>query len=79
MCIRDRPSPRLGIGKSRRPPTLTARRRRRLAKRSASCVWTCGRGSPTFAESEPRRGPFGPLGVVRPRSPRAGFWAPSSL
>eukprot|EP00969_Alexandrium_andersonii_P231896 10240587-Alexandrium_andersonii.AAC.1 len=37
------------------------------------------RGSATFADSEPRRGPFGPLSVLGPWPPRAGFWAPSSL
>eukprot|EP00969_Alexandrium_andersonii_P031139 1358945-Alexandrium_andersonii.AAC.1 len=34
-------------------------------------------GSPTFAGSEPQRGPFGPTGVLGPRPPRAGCWAPS--
>eukprot|EP00969_Alexandrium_andersonii_P059906 2638719-Alexandrium_andersonii.AAC.1 len=35
--------------------------------------------SPTFADSEPRIRPFGPLGVLGLRPPRAGFLAPSSL
>eukprot|EP00969_Alexandrium_andersonii_P317898 14042658-Alexandrium_andersonii.AAC.1 len=45
----------------------------------ASCARHRGGGSPTFADSEPRRGPFGPLGVLGPRPRRAGFWGPSSL
>eukprot|EP00969_Alexandrium_andersonii_P303787 13428838-Alexandrium_andersonii.AAC.1 len=36
-------------------------------------------GSPTFADSEPRRGAFGPLGALGPRPPRAGFWTPTLL
>eukprot|EP00969_Alexandrium_andersonii_P196845 8696285-Alexandrium_andersonii.AAC.1 len=36
-------------------------------------------GSPTFADSEPQRGLFGPSGVLGPRPPRAGGWAPSTL
>eukprot|EP00969_Alexandrium_andersonii_P196332 8673697-Alexandrium_andersonii.AAC.1 len=32
-------------------------------------------GSPTFADSEPRRWPFGPLGMLGPRPFRAGFGA----
>eukprot|EP00969_Alexandrium_andersonii_P294804 13031067-Alexandrium_andersonii.AAC.1 len=57
---------------------LSAARNRRTSEtvppssRGASCVWTCW--SPTFADSEPRRGPFGPLGVLDPRPPRAGLW-----
>eukprot|EP00969_Alexandrium_andersonii_P230329 10171713-Alexandrium_andersonii.AAC.1 len=32
---------------------------------------------PTFADSEPREGPFGPLGVLGPPPPtRTGFRAP---
>eukprot|EP00969_Alexandrium_andersonii_P259677 11481493-Alexandrium_andersonii.AAC.1 len=31
------------------------------------------RGSPNFADSRPQKGPFGPLGVLGPRPPRAGF------
>eukprot|EP00969_Alexandrium_andersonii_P107133 4725279-Alexandrium_andersonii.AAC.1 len=31
--------------------------------------------SPTFADSEPLRGPFGQLGVLGPRPPRAGSGA----
>eukprot|EP00969_Alexandrium_andersonii_P281401 12440477-Alexandrium_andersonii.AAC.1 len=38
----------LGIDESRRPATLTARRRRCCAKRGASCVWTCGMGASYF-------------------------------
>eukprot|EP00969_Alexandrium_andersonii_P230015 10158717-Alexandrium_andersonii.AAC.1 len=34
---------------------------------------------PTLAHTEPRKGPFGPLGVSGPRPRRAGFWARSSL
>eukprot|EP00969_Alexandrium_andersonii_P305404 13499783-Alexandrium_andersonii.AAC.1 len=34
---------------------------------------------PAFADSEPRRGSLGTLGVLGPQPPRAGFWAPSSL
>eukprot|EP00969_Alexandrium_andersonii_P349301 15430731-Alexandrium_andersonii.AAC.1 len=36
-------------------------------------------GSPSFADSEPQRGPFGPLGALGSPPPRVGFWAPSSL
>eukprot|EP00969_Alexandrium_andersonii_P254209 11234980-Alexandrium_andersonii.AAC.1 len=32
--------------------------------------------SPTFADLEPRRGPFGPSGVLGPRPPRAEFFGP---
>eukprot|EP00969_Alexandrium_andersonii_P331448 14649295-Alexandrium_andersonii.AAC.1 len=38
-----------------------------------------GMRSLTFAASKLRRGPFGPLGVLGPRPPRAGCSAPSSL
>eukprot|EP00969_Alexandrium_andersonii_P303785 13428774-Alexandrium_andersonii.AAC.1 len=33
-------SPPLGFGESRRTPTLPTRRKKRCAKRGASCVWT---------------------------------------
>eukprot|EP00969_Alexandrium_andersonii_P018375 803357-Alexandrium_andersonii.AAC.1 len=36
-------------------------------------------GPPTFVDSEPRRGLFGQSGVLGPRPPQAGFWAPTSL
>eukprot|EP00969_Alexandrium_andersonii_P126758 5601677-Alexandrium_andersonii.AAC.1 len=36
-------------------------------------------GSLSFTVSEPRGGPFVPLGGRGPRPPRAGLWAPSSL
>eukprot|EP00969_Alexandrium_andersonii_P102010 4502964-Alexandrium_andersonii.AAC.1 len=65
------------IGESLRPPCRTARRK--SAARNAAppalgyAVW----GSPPFADSEPRRGAFGPLGALGPPPPRAGFGAPS--
>eukprot|EP00969_Alexandrium_andersonii_P024035 1049807-Alexandrium_andersonii.AAC.1 len=38
-----------------------------------------GGGSTTFADSETRRRPVGPFGVLGPRPPRAGLRAQSSL
>eukprot|EP00969_Alexandrium_andersonii_P025223 1102496-Alexandrium_andersonii.AAC.1 len=52
-----------------------APRARPLALGSAAGVG----GSLAFVDSELRRGPFSPWGVLGPRPPRAGFWAPSSL
>eukprot|EP00969_Alexandrium_andersonii_P208860 9224101-Alexandrium_andersonii.AAC.1 len=48
------------------------------AARSAapSVLGPAGWGSRTFADSEPRRGPFGPVCALGPPPPRAGCWAP---
>eukprot|EP00969_Alexandrium_andersonii_P364361 15463988-Alexandrium_andersonii.AAC.1 len=44
----------------------------------ASCTWQGNRGgSATFADSELRRGLFGPFGRPGTAAPRAGCWAPS--
>eukprot|EP00969_Alexandrium_andersonii_P170446 7536178-Alexandrium_andersonii.AAC.1 len=52
-------------------PQCQAQEARRSARRLLHlAVWRVG-GVSDFANSEPRRGPFGLLGVLGPRPPRA--------
>eukprot|EP00969_Alexandrium_andersonii_P295558 13064740-Alexandrium_andersonii.AAC.1 len=61
------------------PQTANGQKPLPSVRQALPTTWTCGMGTPTFADPEPRRGPIGPFGTLGPPPPRTGFWAPSSL
>eukprot|EP00969_Alexandrium_andersonii_P228190 10077899-Alexandrium_andersonii.AAC.1 len=79
MCIRDSGPLRGSESAKARDPHSAGPSARGAALRAVPPPPGSAAGwSPTFADSEPPRGPFGPLGARGPQPPRARVWAPSS-
>eukprot|EP00969_Alexandrium_andersonii_P366919 15469563-Alexandrium_andersonii.AAC.1 len=71
------PGTQLRIDESRSPPAALPSAGGTALRAAPPAPGPAEWGSPTSADSEPRRGPFGSLGVLGPRLPSTGFWAPS--